>query len=704
MMGRVLSAIRLQCAVVLLAWLAAIIPGASAVETDDAALKAADGERLADGLWVLRGAVNTGVLVHEGKALLFDACDSVTPERLATLGVKTVEAVYFTQFRRPNTAGEYALAGKGAALYAPAGERDSFEKADQYWADDKNHWYLYRFRPGIQVPVRSVALAGVMRGGDRFEWNGHAVSVLNTPGMTDGAVSYQVEAGGKSWLFCGDVMSGPGQVWELYSLQKAVGTWNEYVGFLGGSALLRDSLGRIREAAPFEIIPSHGAPFPFSNDAVDLLLRRLEELWLNYVSVAGLNFFNANLPECLATEQAQMPPSPIMPLPDWVRRTGGPCFVVASQTGHALLIDFGDNPIPGVLDARKEAREPQDMFVDACWVTHYHEDHTRLLYLLAPLGIPIFCDASTAYIVEHPERYLLPCLTEHPASVARIMNEGETWKWNEFTLTAFHFPGQTLYHGGLLLEGNGKKVFFAGDSVSPKGLHDQTPANRVFLGPGLGLRRCIDVLRRVQPDCILTQHLPISFSFTADQLDHMESTLVKRQELIEAMTPWENANFALDEHWVRSAPYEQEVAPGQTFVLEVEFTNHGNQEATATAEAVLPPGWRTLGLSTLKTVVPAKTSGMRLPSDTNPDGHLVICVTCPPDALPGLQIIPVRIWWDGRYLGQRVTAMVHVSGKELEFTPLAVILGMFLLAAALYKAVSILATFLIKRMTAALKR
>ena len=98
MMGRVFCATCLQSAVVFLSWLAAVCPGAQAAETDDTALKAANGERLADGLWILRGAVNTGVLVHEDRALLFDACDSVTPERLAMLGVKTVEAVYFTSF------------------------------------------------------------------------------------------------------------------------------------------------------------------------------------------------------------------------------------------------------------------------------------------------------------------------------------------------------------------------------------------------------------------------------------------------------------------------------------------------------------------------------------------------------------------------------------------------------------------------------
>ena len=144
--------------------------------------------KLADDLFVLRGAVNTGVLVHGEAALLFDCDDAVSPERLAALGVHTVESIHFTQFRRPNTAGGFAFSG--SALYGPAAECDCFERADEYWADWKNRWHLYGSRPGLQVPARSMPLAGVVRGGDGFEWNGHRVAVMDTPGMTDGAVSY----------------------------------------------------------------------------------------------------------------------------------------------------------------------------------------------------------------------------------------------------------------------------------------------------------------------------------------------------------------------------------------------------------------------------------------------------------------------------------------------------------------------------------
>ena len=39
------------------------------------------------------------------------------------------------------------------------------------------------------------------------------------------------------------------------------------------------------------------------------------------------------------------------------------------------------------------------------------------------------------------------------APVDHRTGDAESWRWHEFTLTAYHFGGQTLYHGGLLVEG-----------------------------------------------------------------------------------------------------------------------------------------------------------------------------------------------------------------------------------------------------------
>ena len=54
---------------------------------------------IAEGLHVLEGGVNTGVLASDGSALLFDCCDTVTPDRLAPLGIERVDVILCTQYR-----------------------------------------------------------------------------------------------------------------------------------------------------------------------------------------------------------------------------------------------------------------------------------------------------------------------------------------------------------------------------------------------------------------------------------------------------------------------------------------------------------------------------------------------------------------------------------------------------------------------------
>ena len=109
-------------------------------------------------------------------------------------------------------------------------------------------------------------------------------------------------------------------------------------------------------------------------------------------------------------------------------------------------------------------------------------------------------------------------------TVARKLREGESWQWHEFKLTAFHFPGQSYYHSGLLVEGRGKKVFFAGDSGSPTGVDDHCCPNRNFLGAGKGFRRL--VVRHVRRE--LNQHADLLVNRALDARANVEDAASRR--------------------------------------------------------------------------------------------------------------------------------------------------------------------------------
>lgn len=610
-----------------------------------------DATELASGVYVLDGAVKTAVFVRDGKALLIDCSETVTPERLRALGVDRVEMICLTQHRRPNAMGAYRFVeDHDAQLVVSERDRPLVEDADAHWNDWRSRWHLYHTQPGPQVLPRSLKVARTVKDGDTIEWRGYTVHVMETPGASEGAVSYWVDIDGKKLAFVGDLMYGPGKILDLHSLQKAFRKVGDYHGFLGMREPLIESLHKLTTIAPDLAIPSHGIHIDDLASAAGLLEERLDVLYRNYVSVSALNHYFPTQFEDLKDDPARMPRAEQLDPPPWIRRVAFTSFAVISDTGDALLIDCGYDTVLAKLDEWKKDGTIKN--IEACWVTHYHDDHVDSLQRLATRYCPIMADARMADILEHPLRYCLPCIAPTPVPVARKTADGESWTWHEFTLTAYHFPGQTLYHGGLLVEGHGAKAFFAGDSGAPTGLDDYCAGNRNFLGGERGSRHCLDIWRATQPDYIFNEHQDKAFHYTNEQLDYMKKTLVEREALITDLTPWEAADFATDEHWIRAYPYEQEASPGDTVTVQVHITNHGSEPAPVAVEPSLPPGWTwEPNASTVSIEVPARTDGWVTPGATRPDGVLSMAIQVPADAPPGLYVVPFSVTFRNQNLG-----------------------------------------------------
>ena len=631
--------------------------------------------QIATNLHILPGAVNTGVLVEGDKALLFDCCDTVTPERLQDeLGV-TVADILCTQHRRANVAGAYrsiapepppeGACSSGVGLSAPAAERDLFDGVEDYWNDPKNRWHLYHHQPGQQVPVRPLWVTSALAGGDSLLWADRRIAAVATPGATDGSMSYGVEIDDQFIGFCGDAIFGPGRVWEIHALQKGNERIGDYHGFIGNLHKLLPSLERLR--AFDMLVPSHGDVITEPNAAIDLLIERLDALWSNYASTSCLNHYFPGMmqeytpPGLTVTEPAfvsetREPPSHVLrpPYTSWLLR---------SETGAGLLIDCGDASV--IEWVRERIADGTISELEGVWITHYHDDHVDALPdLVGEFGCWVGAVDPLTDVIEHPEAWFLPCISPAATPVTARREDGEQWQWHEFALTAYHLPGQTFYHSGLLADGHGEKVCFAGDSGSPTGLDDHCCGNRNWLREGTGFRRVIDIWRKTRPDYIFNDHQPLAYRFTDAELDLMGRTLVERERILAELTPWPHPNFATDEHWVRVYPYEQSVAPGGETTFDVRFTNHADREIVGEIETVAPEGWIDTTGRQQATVAPL-TDGAVGDGWERPDGRIGIALSVPPDAAPGKHVVPVRIWWDGRYLGQYRHAIVNVLGQEV---------------------------------------
>jgi hypothetical protein len=166
-------------------------------------------------------------------------------------------------------------------------------------------------------------------------------------------------------------------------------------------------------------------------------------------------------------------------------------------------------------------------------------------------------------------------------------------RWKEFTFTFYDFPGQTIYHYALLVEKeNAEKIFFIGDSFTPSGIDDYCLLNRNLLHKHMGYLYCLNVLKKIPPGTLLiNQHVVEPFSFSDRQIDRMISTLTERKTLLAELFPWDEANYGIDERWIRFYPYGQKAKASQTIKISLKVLNHSNGSREFSASLNLPAGF-----------------------------------------------------------------------------------------------------------------
>lgn len=596
--------------------------------------------QLADGLYLHEGSANTGILLDERRrALLIDAGGPGVLASLRALGAGPPERVLCTHHHP-----EQVWGLPGAPLVVPEGERRLFEAPEEFWTDPLQRWHVYHFRPQPWVHARACRVVGTCRGGDVIHWGDALVRVVDTPGHTDGSVSYVVETGGHRLAFTGDCIAGPGQVWDLYSLQKGRSGLMDYHGFLGDRQRLLEGLHRVLALRPEALIPSHGAPIREPWAAVAALGTGLEALWASYGRVcAGRHYFPQVFAD-LDGRAPHLPAVPVTPLPRFVRHHGT-TFVLTSADGAVLVLDCGD---PSMVE-RLEGHS-----VEGLWLSHYHDDHVDgAAAFRRAFACPVLADARLAEVLEDPWRFRLPCQCPTPLPVDRRLADGERWQWHEFALTSFRFPGQTLYHAALLVEGHGERLLFAGDAFTPTGLDDYCAFNRNLMAPGAGYAECLARLRALEPVTLFNCHVDVGFSFTREHLDFLEAALEERRGILRRLLPWPDPDFGLDPDWVRLDPYEQATSPGARVHLDVVVTNHALAPVEARAQLLPAEDCWHVAPEEAATVVAAKGEGC-LPFE----------VAVPPEAPRGRHVVAARLHLRGRDLGPLRAGVVEVRAAE----------------------------------------
>jgi len=613
----------------------------------------ADSTRVvSDHLAIHGGAVNSGIVIDGDRALLIDCGDSSIGASLCKLGVQHADRLLVTHYHRDQVCEGRVFLNAGCRLGVPDEESAYFSDPAAYWSDDAHLWRVYEsFRPDHLVPIEPFPVTETFQDGDRFTFGPASIRVLATPGHTDGSLSYLVEVDGRRVVFSGDCISGPGQIPDLFSLQRGFQSGDRkiggYHGFMGDRWRLAESLKKLVHLQPHLLVPSHGAPIDRPSEALTLLVERLGAAYENYVGISALRHYFPELFTSYAGKPGQMPLREGFPAPDCLTHLGT-TWMLRSRSGAVLVMDVGT---PEMVGRIKEDISRNGGAIEGLWVTHYHFDHTDgIVAFQREFGCPCFTDRRLADVLTNPPAWRLPCLAPEPIRVDRPLEDGASWNWHEFRLTSYFFPGQTLYHAALLVEGEGLRMLFVGDSHTRAGLDDYCAYNRNWLGRGVGFQYCLDLVEKLQPTHMFNCHVEQAFTFTRDEIRFMRGKLDERERLFGELVPWDHANYATDPSWVRCSPYLQSARPGVRVKANVVITNHSPEPRFARCRAVLPESLGRQRTGWVSRSIPSRT-----------EGELKIEFSIPADASPGRYPVALDVEMGERSLPQISETLITVK-------------------------------------------
>ena len=579
--------------------------------------------QLSQHLYIHHGHVNTGILREGHLALLIDPSGHSLQSTLNEIGITKKDHILYTHHHRDSTSG-FPLP-KNASIGVPKAEEQWFNNVESFWNDSKYRWHLYNCHPHNLMLTESIPITDTYTEGNQINWGNASISVLETPGHTDGSVTYLIDVDDKRFAFTGDLIYDEGKIWELYSLQKGQET-TDYHGFLGARDELRESLEKVRQSSPSALVPTHGNVMNNPNKAIDNLFEQIDYCYDKYVSISALRHYFPNLFTEFEDRSDHMPIRDGKPPPEFLRHFGT-TWLIISENKEAFVMDCGS---PNIIKQIQQLQEDNEISeVTQFWVTHYHDDHVNSIPEFQEIfQCETITDSIVADVISNPTAYRLPCISPAITRVDRVTSDGESWNWNEFKMTAYHFPGQTFYHGGLLVEGRGTRMFFAGDSFTMSGIDDYCSGNRNLLGEGVGYQQCLRLIQELKPTHIFNCHVDPAFDFSNEEITFMVDTLSEREKCYADLIPWNHANYGIDDQWVRCYPYEQEVRCGNSVMISVEITNHSDKPSNAKAIPILPQQWN-VKIHPAEATIQPKSDGyiqfsIQIPQQCDKIGRIVI--------------------------------------------------------------------------------
>ena len=490
---------------------------------------------------------------------------------------------------------------KEAVVIVPAAEQTLFTEPERFWTALESGRFHDYAQKSTKVPVAPLARAESLAENTELTLKGATIRVISTPGFTPGAVSYVIDSGGKRVVCTGDLIYGAGKIFDLYSLQAAVPEANArgYHGYAARAGELITSLRKVAALKPDVLFPVRGPAINDPQRSIFLLIDRLQRFLQSHFETDALRWYWGDENHRIRSRAVERPMN-VMPMAEQSKLPPdilaiGNSRLILSRSGAAFLVDAGYNKTLPELQRMKH--EGKIRSVDGIWITHYHDDHTDFVNdVVRVFGSPVYFADTMSEVIKNPGAFRLPCLTTQPILTQHAVADGNSLRWHEWQFTFWRFPGQTLYHGGLVARrDDGQTYLFAGDSFTPSGMDDYCMQNRDFLRKGAGYEYCLRKIASLPRDTwILNQHVEPMFRYSQAQLTRMANELDKRSAVLGELSPWPDINYMIDESWARVYPYAQTVRQGDVVALSVRITNHAPNKMTYRVRWNVPAGWQHL--------------------------------------------------------------------------------------------------------------